>query len=153
MQDQEPAPTPMYETMREVFTACQEIRRLHPANPATLDCGISHPSGRLCDLWYILENNAGYARFCSNYHTPDMVTVSMWPVSLFQERLLPGDTFFTTLYNGMGFLDPPTNSIQIPGFELVMRDEPTPWVRFNLIGVEACAAGARLILTKFVFVD
>ena len=151
-EDVEPEPLNMSGTMREVMTACQEVRLLHPASPARLESDISRPLRRLASLQYTLQNGAGFLKFFSYYHDPDCIIVTVWPMSLFQQRVLPGDLCFTSLNSTHGFLDPPRNSIYFDNFQMVRNNtHPTPVARLTLTGAERCAAGARLLLNKIVF--
>ena len=139
----------MTEAMGEVFTACQEVRLLHPSSTAKLGSGRGWRSS-LDRLSYTLSNPCGVIHFFEDDNDPHNIEVAVYPISLFKARVMDEDRVLAAVLDESGFLDSPTNSIRFEKFRI---DSESETIQFNLERAYNVKEGARLLLTKFVFVD
>jgi hypothetical protein len=140
--------------LKRVIDVGKVIRLQNPGNPVKMDC-IHRPDGYLSTVTYTLPDNKGGVEFMIYGRGViwENLVVKVWPIPLFQEKVLPGELLFSGMMKSDGFLDPPTNIIPFDLMQIRTRrpDRSIHTIRFELIGNVAIDAGVRLLLTKFAF--
>jgi hypothetical protein len=140
--------------LKRVIDVGKVIRLQNPGNPVKMDC-IHRPDGVHNMVTYTLPDNKGGVEFM--IYGPGVIwehlVVTVWPIPLFQEKVLPGELLFSGMMKSDGFLDPPTNIIPFDLMEISTRrpDRSIHTIRFELTGNDNIDAGVRLLLTKFAF--
>jgi hypothetical protein len=147
---------PIYnQTLAMVIEAGREIRQLHPRNPVEMTC-LNSPYGQISTVTYKLPDNKGGVHFrIGGRQVNPTLQVRVWPTTLFQEKVLPGELLFRGLMRETGFLDPPVDIIRFQEMTLAMhmgRDNVCT-IHFYLVGDDNMYAGVRLVLNKIAFAD
>ena len=146
---------PIYnQTLAMVIEAGREIRQLHPRNPVEMTC-LNSPYGQTSTVTYKLPDNKGGVIFnIGGREGNPALQVRVWPTTLLQEKVLPGELLFRGLMREPGFLDPPVDIISFQEMELCMLlRENISTIRFYLVGDDNMYAGVRLVLNKIAFAD
>ena len=160
MQDEQPERSrdgvPIHNPMlQRVIDAGREIRLLNRCNPVTMVC-YNYPSGQTSTVTYKLPDDKGGVHFrIGGREVIPTLEVRVWPTTLFQEKVLPGELLFSGLRHETGFLDPPRDIIRFQDMVLAthMGMEKVSTVHFSLTGDDNIYAGVRLILNKIAFAD
>ena len=146
--------------LQRVIDAGREIRLLNHGNPVEMVC-LNRPDGFLNMVTYTLPDNKGgvqfriYTRLGGLGVVWPKLSVSVWPIPLFQEKVLPGELLYNGLLQQDGFLDPPTNIIPFEGM-IISTHPPNRsihTIQLSLVGDDNIYAGVRLLLNKIAFAE
>ena len=122
---------------------------------------LNRPTGFISMVTYTLPDNKGgvqfriYTRLGGLGVVWPKLSVSVWPIPLFQEKVLPGELLYNGLLQQDGFLDPPTNIIPFEGM-IISTHPPNRsihTIQLSLVGDDNIYAGVRLLLNKIAFAE